>query len=341
MNTFTSPDMTSSLEEKRALVADVLGRPVGALEEIHGGRNSRVFRFESDRPLIAKFYHGSAADDRDRLGVEFTALRFLWKHGVGNVPEPLVSCRTENFAVYGFLEGSKISGAEATTGDLEQAADFAGRLRELMSAEGALALAPASEARFSVPAVIENLQSRLARLEKAGADSPALSKFVSGELGPACARLCARAAKLGPAGELPRNGRTLSHSDFGFHNALRDRDGRLAFVDFEYFGWDDPAKMISDFMLQPVMGLDSTKRQFFFAAVLRRFDGRPELAARVSCVYPLFALKWATILLNEFVPGARERRNFSGRAGSPDEQIAKARSMVERALSEEDFPYHG
>lgn len=341
MNTSTSPDMTSSIEEKRALVADALGRRVDALVEIHGGRNSRVFRFEADRPLIAKFYHGSAADERDRLGVEFTALQFLWKNGVDNVPEPLVSRRAENFAVYGFIDGRKISGAEATTGDLEQAADFAGRLRTLMSADGALALAPASEARFSVPAVIENLEGRLARLEAAASDAPALAAFIAAELSPACARLCARAGRLGPAEELPRAGRTLSHSDFGFHNALRGPDARLSFVDFEYFGWDDPAKMISDFMLQPVMGLDAAKRQVFFSAVLRRFDGTPELAARVSCVYPLFALKWAMILLNEFVPGARERRGFSGRTGAPDEQIAKARAMVERALAEENFPYHG
>ena len=40
--------------------------------------------------------------------------------------------------------------------------------------------------------------------------------------------------------------RTLSPSDFGFHNALKRSDGRIVFLDFEYFGWDDPAKMTAE-----------------------------------------------------------------------------------------------
>ena len=40
--------------------------------------------------------------------------------------------------------------------------------------------------------------------------------------------------------------RALSPSDFGLHNALRGQDGQLRFVDFEYFGWDDPVKLVSD-----------------------------------------------------------------------------------------------
>ena len=50
---------------------------------------------------------------------------------------------------------------------------------------------------------------------------------------------------------LPAAERCVSPSDFGFHNALRTPDGRLAFIDFEYAGWDDPAKTVSDFFCQP------------------------------------------------------------------------------------------
>ena len=51
--------------------------------------------------------------------------------------------------------------------------------------------------------------------------------------------------------------RSLSPSDFGFHNALLEADGRLTFVDFEYFGWDDPVKIVADVMLHPGMGLSA------------------------------------------------------------------------------------
>ena len=61
------------------------------------------------------------------------------------------------------------------------------------------------------------------------------------------------AAKAPVEAELPVEQRTLSPSDFGFHNALRRPDGRVVFLDLEYFGWDDPAKMISDFLLHPAL----------------------------------------------------------------------------------------
>ena len=49
--------------------------------------------------------------------------------------------------------------------------------------------------------------------------------------------------------------RCLSPSDFGFHNSILDDNGRYYFLDFEYSGWDDPAKMVSDFFLQPAVSV--------------------------------------------------------------------------------------
>lgn len=325
MNTARHPEAETALER-------LLGRAVDGVELVQGGRNSRVFKFSAGRPLVAKFYHRSAADGRDRLGVELASLRFLWKNGLRRVPEPVAADAAAGVAVYAFVPGRKITGAEATPSDLEQAAEFAGALRGLRAAPGAPDLPPASEARFSVAGVVENLRSRAARLDQA---------LIDAELRPALDRLAARAERmLDAAAELEPAERTLSHSDFGFHNALRGDDGVVRFVDFEYFGWDDPAKMISDFMLQPVVGLDAAKRQAFFASVLRRFPGQA-LEKRVAAVYPLFALKWALIMLNDFTPGARERRAFAGAAGDGAEQLEKARALIARALQEEDFPYHG
>ena len=51
--------------------------------------------------------------------------------------------------------------------------------------------------------------------------------------------------------ELKPEQRRLVPSDFGFHNALRDERGRLTFIDFEYFGWDDPVKLTADILLHP------------------------------------------------------------------------------------------
>lgn len=116
------------------------------------------------------------------------------------------------------------------------------------------------------------------------------------------------------------------------------------FLDFEYFGWDDPVKMLSDFLLHPAMELtDELKRQFT-AGVLRQCHRDRSLAERLVYLYPLYGLKWCLILLNEFLPEHFRRRQFAATLGDKDrvqeEQLAKARQKLQQVCREyEQFPY--
>ncbi len=101
------------------------------------------------------------------------------------------------------------------------------------------------------------------------------------------------------------------------------------FVDFEYFGWDDPAKTISDFLLHPAMKLSSASRRRFVRDALAVYGGDSDLAKRLDCFYPLFGLKWCLILLNEFVPQDLTRRTFAG--GEPIDPAAARRRQLSRA----------
>ena len=82
--------------------------------------------------------------------------------------------------------------------------------------------------------------------------------FIEHELAPmwqqTAAQVEQRAAELGLPllAEIPLEDRCLSPSDFGFHNALQSA-ARLSFIDFEYAGWDDPAKLVCDFFCQPAV----------------------------------------------------------------------------------------
>ena len=103
---------------------------------------------------------------------------------------------------------------------------------------------------------------------------------------------------------LPDSSRTLSPSDFGFHNALKRPDGQIVFLDFEHFGWDDPAKMIADFLLHPHpdMAIGKSLKRRFIRRMLQCFEDQADLLQRVEIVYPLFGLKWCMIILNPFSP---------------------------------------
>ena len=65
------------------------------------------------------------------------------------------------------------------------------------------------------------------------------------------------------------------------------RGRALVFVDFEYFGWDDPAKTIVDFLQHPAMDMTDAQRRAFAAGTLAVFADVAWRGAR-AMVYPWF-----------------------------------------------------
>ena len=346
--------MTSDaeLEEKiRGVLWRHLRMEARAFQQLKGGRNSRVFRVDDaeGRAVAVKAYFRSAQDRRHRMGGEFRALELLQKEGVREVPRPLAADEERHVAVYEFIEGRPVPSAEVSAPDIDQLADFLRTLKQI-APHGAVSHFPAaSEACFSIEEIFGNLNSRFATLERAAKDEPALAQFLEEEFVTFrtsaeewCRDFC-REQGVDPAEEIAREARTLSPSDFGFHNTLRRPGGELAFLDFEYFGWDDPAKTVSDFLLHPGMQLQPELKQQFFARVIPVFSRSPKIQARVRAVYPLFALKWVTILLNEFTLDHRLRRSFAvGASGvwSQTAQLEKARRLLGQARHDyRNFPY--
>ena len=289
--------------------------------------------------VVVKFYRRDAGDTRDRLGTEFESLRFLWQNNFRSIPSPLAIARDRQCAIYEYIDGVVATSGALGPADIDAAVHFLGMLKQLRGAPGSDALPPASEACFSLSDIVASVEHRLARLRHklAGDDDvqrmirwvdDVLAPVVS-EVGEWC-RGAARQAGIAFDEPIVVDARTLSPSDFGFHNAIRRPDGALAFVDFEYFGWDDPAKTIVDFLLHPGMMLDDRLKRRFVTCVQAAFADVPALAPRTRIVYPLFGLKWVLILLNDFlperfVPAARERRAT---------QLGKAQTLLGRLAAE-------
>jgi hypothetical protein len=342
--------------ELEANVRDVLRRRLKkearTFQQLKGGRNSRVFRVNcADGGAVAvKAYFRSAQDRRDRMGCEFRALQLLQREGLANLASPLAADEERHVAVYEFIEGQQVPSSEISPADIDQVLDFLRALKRIAASGVAAHFSAASEACFSIDAIFENLDRRFEGLERAGGREPALADFLTREFVPFrktaedwCRDFC-RDRGIEPAEEISIEARTLSPSDFGFHNTLRRPDGELAFLDLEYFGWDDPAKTIADFLLHPGMQVPPALKQQFFAGALAVFSDSPTIEARVRAVYPLFALKWCTILLNEFTLDHMPRRSFAvGASGvwSQTAQLEKARGLLGRTTHDyHNFPYH-
>src|SRR5207244_11655608 len=91
--------------------------------------------------------------------------------------------------------------------------------------------------------------------------------------------------------ELPVFRRCLSPSDFGFHNALLADDGRLRFLDFEYAGWDDPAKLVCDFFCQPACPVPMNHYSDFAKQVATLTSDPALHRMRMDLLLPLYRLK--------------------------------------------------
>ena len=85
----------------------------------------------------------------------------------------------------------------------------------------------------------------------------------------------------------------VSPSDFGFHNAIQSSSS-VKFFDFEFAGWDDPAKTLIDFVLQPRVPLPYTISPLITCL---QDHQRTHLTDRCSALAPVLRFKWYCIIL--------------------------------------------
>ena len=324
--------LQSSIEALQGEAERLCGGTVERLEDVGGGGNSRVYRIVSGGTSYAlKRYPAPGNDPRDRLRQEFEALRFVAQHLPGRVPAAIGYDTAARLALYEWIDGEPIV---PQPDDLRAAVDFAAALHALRDDPAATLLPRASEAIFGNADLLEQLDARFARLRAHASGEPRLQALLDA----VAAELELRRG-LDPAfATLEPAQRTLSPSDFGFHNALRRADGGIVFLDFEYFGWDDPVKLAADFVWHPAMALRPEARRWFAAAIAKVYAADPAFGKRLRAYEPLIALRWIAIVLNEFLPAVWERRRHGAGGGSwaaaKQRQLSKAEALLARLQGE-------
>ncbi|MBR0954555.1 aminoglycoside phosphotransferase family protein [Bradyrhizobium canariense] len=310
-----------------AIGSRLAGGRVAAAQPARSGGNNRVFRLEMAEgpPLALKHY---PSDGRDRLGQEYDALSFLARHGIMSTPRPVAKDADAFCALYQWFDGEP-AGLRPQGDDADQLADFLIGLQKLRDAEGAQNLRNASASIFSPEAAIAQYEQRLDGLRRASDNHPDLRAFIEGSLVPstdvAIRQLRRRYAELrrDPAADLAPGHRALSPSDFGLHNALRAEDGCLRFIDFEYFGWDDPVKLVSDTAIHPGSDLPEASANRLIERLSLAFEaGDDAFAIRRDVLYPVFKGIWCLIVLNAYLPDSRSRRAMAAQGGDVTIRLA-------------------
>ena len=309
---------------------------------LKGGRNNRAFKLRCDgHDFFLKEYFYSSADPRDRLYHEFGFTNFAWSHGIHSVPEPLASLPNHRLALYEFIFGKVANYRPTTTNDIRQATDFVLSVNNFRANDVAEKLPPASDACFSMNDHIKNTALRINRLSQIevtdnydGIAKQQIDQRLLPLWDKVMKNIDARRKKNPSIDKtLSADQRWISPSDFGFHNAIEEGDGQLRFIDFEYAGWDDPAKLLCDFANQPDRILESSLSLNFIRDIIAA-DGNPEfLQYRYALLEPLYQIKWACIILNDFLPMGGVRRTFTCLANNNENkrvQLEKLDAMLHR-----------
>jgi hypothetical protein len=297
-----------------AIARELSSSPAAARPAGRGG-NNRVLavRLEDGRKILLKRYLLDARDGRNRAGAEFAALSLMWSAGLRAAAKPLYKDPSGAFALHSLLPGRTLSGRKITQSHIDQALAFINRLQTLRGHAGGIK--EAADSRLCLADYPHHLERRLARIEAGLPQAPAAARaFVSKKLRPAIDALIVRFMKSAGSAlrvKFPRSQKILSPSDFGFHNAVAGPGGKLGFVDFEYFGWDDPAKLAADFAHHAGQQVPAPLKARFRLGLAKIVPDRQAFEQRLALVEELVAYEWILIVLNVLSPEQLARRRFS------------------------------
>ncbi len=282
-----------------------------------GGGNSVVFCIKAaTKKWALKSYPPYAPNQRDRLAAEWMVYQFLNRHAIPSVPTIKNHSELERWLIIDWVEGEVPT--TYSKQDIDQAIIFLQHIHTLNALSDAADLPQAAEACLSLTDIIHQIQRRLQNLKAIAKTEPDLAYFLTNTFQPVFEHYQEQALEgysanhLDPIAALPQTKRSLIPADFGFHNTIRDSSGKLYFFDFDYFGWDDPVKLLADIIWHPKMKLSNAAQQQFIHGITDIYRADPTFSIRFQYTKPLFGLRWVLILLNEFIPAFWQNRQHAG-----------------------------
>jgi Phosphotransferase enzyme family len=334
-------DLEARLQVAAQQVEATLGCGPAQLSSAAQGANSRIYLATTPAGRCAvKLYGSAGTPGRARLETEWRALSLLASGGVHGAPHPLARHDEASLALLSWAPGRLLTSSEIRPQHIHEVVAFVGRLQGLHAQARVSGVTDAAEACFCFADHLHLVEQRLARLTQAlvgqqRAPAQAALQWLTQHLRPALARCAVTmqqvAQRTGQAWAEPlaRASRVLSPSDIGFHNLLVDEVEGMTFIDWEYFGWDDPGKTLSDLLLHPDRAMPAACLPTLVGSLQARAGATAEggwgdrALRRAHVLMPLLGIKWCLIMLNPFL-----RLPPAGQLGSPASSTASTSSAA-------------
>ena len=303
------------------------------------GNNCLYILTTNTNKLILKEFLLSKNDNFSRIKNEVSFLSYANKYCGKFTPKILDFDYENNLVLYEYIEGKKLSPHDINETTLNQAINFFKDLN--LYRNNAKYLSPAKDSRKSISGHIKLINSRVESINKICRNKVpnnlllklnVLWDRIVDTIKSDCIKL-----NLDMNYTLSDSEICLSPSDFGFHNCLRANNKQLIFFDFEYAGWDDPAKLVGDFFSQISIPICQSHFDFFSSeinSILKIQNG----IERIKILRYAYRLKWICIVLNIFDKEIMNRRLFSNPElkinDLRNEKILKANQMIQNLESE-------
>ena len=280
------------------------------MSPLGGGRNSRTYVVTNEfgTQFVLKSYLDTLTHLHDRQRAEINFLQYCAEVGIDRVPRVLAWSTAATSTLFTKVPGLPFAhfGRPPATADIRQIAEFIDHLN--CNLPISTELEPAAEACFSIIDHLRTVERRIQRvstIEDSSYLHRSVGQWVRKVLVPNWRVIFDGVLKTCSPDELnhtlEQQQIRISPSDLGFHNVLIDEQNRMYFVDFEYAGYDDPAKLLCDSFLQPRNSLSESMRRILRRALHNSLQLNPSDQRRVDLLMPVYTIKWACIVLNSFV----------------------------------------
>ena len=318
---------------------------ISSITDLQTGMSNRLYKLVSQRQsYLLKMY---ANDDESRLKREYPALSYLPTVGFDEVPKGIMVDYENGWAIYTFLEGGKKTAQEMNHNDLVAIANYVNRLQKITASQVDVEILPAHMACFAIQDYLNNMDLRLSQYKKTvenGKASNILKQF-DNEYQPqkvvkkSIDNILRNMDESKIKQEIEIKDRRLSPVDLGPHNMLFDNE-KVNFLDFERFGWDDPRRLVAEFLNHDqTVGISDENKEFFREYYKKSWNMPEPLRKDFDLIVDLFEVDWLTIIIFSVTDKKIKTRKFSNPNFVLDEYLLKQTDKMAKRIDKLNSRY--
>jgi hypothetical protein len=297
------------------------------VQHISNGVNSNVYIIDNNK-YILKFYR-SDHNQPNRLERENLALELFDKYKIENVPKIINISKEYNCCLMSYLEGQTVDILKPEY--LDHFLFFYKKILQISNIEREKYFDSIDSCK-TLNLLFEQINKRIFNFEKENNfDLNSILKNLNQYV---------ELLKKSINPNYYNNLRTeLSVVDFGINNVIL-KNNKLYFIDFEFFGLDNPIHLISDTIAHPANNLKLEDQIIFSDKLINCHNNSEDIKTAFNGTNILFDIKWCLIMLNPFLSSYSSNSNIDEREHRKLKQLEKVINkifLIEQKIKNEYF----